>query len=87
MSIPSSTLGERHIFGCACLKHKCALTDGDGAFSHKIDYVKKIIGDSKSQRASKSHNWFKSYGDFAEWVDFAYQWSCIGKRLRLQPEI
>ena len=27
----------------------------------------------------------KSYGDFAEWVDFAYWWSFIGKGLRLQP--
>ena len=33
---------------------------------------------SKSQRASKSHNWFKSYGEFEEWVDFAYRWSFIG---------
>ena len=24
--------------------------------------------------ASKSHYWFKSYGDFAEWMDFAYWW-------------
>ena len=31
----------------------------------------QFLGDSKSQRASKSHFWFKSYGDFAEWVDFA----------------
>ena len=29
--------------------------------------------------------WFQSYGNFAEWVDFAYRWSCIGKSLRLQP--
>ena len=28
---------------------------------------------------------FKSYGDFAEWVDVAYWWSFIGKDLRLQP--
>ena len=40
---------------------------GDGAFSHKIDYI-----------ASKSHHWFKSYGNFAEWVDFAYWWSFSG---------
>ena len=26
-----------------------------------------------------------SYGDIAEWVDFAYWWSCIGKGLRLEP--
>ena len=35
--------------------------------------------------ASKSHNWFKSYGDFAELVDFAHWWSFIGKGLLLQP--
>ena len=23
-------------------------------------------------------NWFKNYGDFAEWVDFAYWWSFSG---------
>ena len=51
----------------------------DGALSHKIDWVRK------SQRPSKSHFWFKSYRDFAELVDFAYWWSCIGKGLRLQP--
>ena len=33
---------------------------------------------------SKCHHWFKSDGDFADWVDFAYWWSCIGKGLRLQ---
>ena len=26
-----------------------------------------------------------SYGDFAEWMDFAYWWSCIEEGLRLQP--
>ena len=26
MSTLSSTLGEWHIFGCACLKHKCQVT-------------------------------------------------------------
>ena len=36
---------------------------------------------SISWRASKSLFWFKSYGDFAERVDFAYWWSCIGKGL------
>ena len=34
-----------------------------------------MLGDYKSQRASKSQNWFKSYGNFAEWVDFAVCWS------------
>ena len=45
----------------------------------------EIVRDSKSQRASKSYYWFKSYGDFDERGDFAYWWSCIGKGLRLQP--
>ena len=31
-----------------------------------------FCGDSKSRRTSKLHYWFKSYGDFAEWVDFSY---------------
>ena len=57
------------------LRRRHALTVEYGAFNHKIDYVKK----------SKLYYWFKSYGDFAEWVDFAYWWSCIGKGLRLQP--
>ena len=42
----------------------------DGAFSHKIDYV---------TRASKLLNWFKSYSDLNELVDFAYWWSFIRK--------
>ena len=37
-------------------------------FSHKINCY-KFLGDSKLHRAFKSHYWFKSYGDFAEWVD------------------
>ena len=52
--------------------------NGDGAFSHKINYVTIFLGDSKSQRACKFHYWFKSYADFAEWVDFAYWWSFSG---------
>ena len=44
-----------------------------------------LLSDSKSWRASKSLYWFKSYGGFTEWVEFAYWWSCIGKGLRLQP--
>ena len=28
------------------------------------------LGPSKSLRTSKSHKWFKSCGDFAEWVNF-----------------
>ena len=30
-------------------------------------------------QGSKSHYWFKSYGNFAEWVDFAYWWSFSGE--------
>ena len=51
---------------------------GDGAFSNKIDWFFNIFGDSKSRRASKLHYLFRSYGDFAEWVDFAYWWSFSG---------
>ena len=35
-----------------------------------------------SQRISKLHHWFKSRGNFDEWVDFVYWWSCNGKGLR-----
>ena len=28
---------------------------------------------------------YASYGDFAEWMDFAHLWSFIGKGLHLQP--
>ena len=48
-----------------------APTVGNGACSHKIEYV-TILGDYKSQRTSKSHNWFKSYGNFAEKGNFSY---------------
>ena len=64
------------------LQHIHALIFENGAFSHKIGYV--TTQDSKYRRAANSHYWFKSYGDFAEWLDFAYWWSCIGKGLRLQ---
>ena len=40
------------------------------------------LGDSKSQRTSKLHDWFKSYSDFSEQRGFPYWWSCIGKGLR-----
>ena len=49
-----------------------ALIVEDGSFSHKIDFV--------------LHYWFKSYGNIAEWVDFDYWWSCIGKGLRADCE-
>ena len=38
-----------------------------------------VFSNSKSQRASKSHDMFKSYGNFVEWVDFAYWWSFIAE--------
>ena len=37
-----------------------------------------FLGDSKCQRTSKSHYWFKICGDFIEWVDFVYWWSFSG---------
>ena len=37
----------------------------------------------KSQRISKLSHWFKSCDSFAEWVNFAYWWSYIGKGLQL----
>ena len=40
---------------------------------------------SKSQRAYKLDQWFKSYSHLTERVDFAYWWSYFGKGLRLQP--
>ena len=47
-----------------------------------LSVIKKLcynfVGNSKSQRAFKSHYWFKSYSDFSELVDFAYWWSFIG---------
>ena len=66
------------------LRRRHALLVEDGVFGHKIDYVAFFLGDSKSWRASKLHYWFKSYDDFAEWLNFACWWSCIGKGLRLQ---
>ena len=54
------------------LQRRHTLMVGDGAFSHTGDYVTIFLADFKSWKTSKSHNWFKSYGNFAEWVDFAY---------------
>ena len=61
------------------LERRHSLTVENGAFSHEIDYV---TGGSKSWRASKLHDWYKSYSDFAEWEDFSCWWSCIGKGVR-----
>ena len=45
----------------------------------KNQTIFQFLEDSKSQRASKVHYWFKSYSDFAEWVEFAYWWSFSGE--------
>ena len=37
-----------------------------------LPYAGFFLRDSKFQRPSKLHYWFKSYGDFAQWMDFAY---------------
>ena len=70
------------------VQHRHFLTVEDGAFIHKINYI-IFLGDSKSRRASKLHYWFKSYGDFAECMDFAYSWSfsCGGQLHNYQSEI
>ena len=67
------------------LRRRHALVVADGASSHKIDYCYNFLENFKYQRASKLHHWFKSYGDFAKWVDFAHWWSFIGKSEHLQP--
>ena len=56
------------------LQRRYAQTVKDCASSYKIDYVKEII----------IFHWFKSYGNFGGWRDFALGWSFIGKGLRLQ---
>ena len=63
------------------LRRRHALTVADGSFSHNIDYFTIFM----EILNLKLHYWFKSYGDFAEGVDFAHWWSFIGKGLRLQP--
>ena len=60
------------------LRRRHALIVDNGAFIHKIDYVTMFFGDSKSRLAFKSLNGFNRYGNFAEWVDFAYWWSFSG---------
>ena len=56
------------------LRRRHAQTVRYCAFSHKIDYV-TIFKDILNL---EGHYWFKSYGDFSEWVDFAYWWSFSG---------
>ena len=41
---------------------------------------------SKSQRISRLHQSFKSFSKFAEWMDFAYWWSCIVEGVRAACE-
>ena len=42
------------------LRRRHAQIVQDGAFINLLCYI--YVGDSKSQRASKAHYWFKSYG-------------------------
>ena len=62
-------------------RRRHAQTVKNGASSHKTIYIDIFFRDFKSWRASKSLYWFQSYGNFVEWVDFDYWWSCIGKGL------
>ena len=50
----------------------------DRSLSYKIDYVIVIKKFLNPERASKSHQWFKSYGHFTEGVGFAYWWCFSG---------
>ena len=45
---------------------------GNGALSHKIYYITIFEEILNLKRTLKLHYWFKSYGDFAECVDFSY---------------
>ena len=51
----------------------------DGAFKNQIDYITifKVILNLEGHPNCISY-WFKSYGDLAEWVDFAYWWIFSG---------
>ena len=40
------------------------------------------LGHYKSQKLLQSYHWFKNYGDFAEWANFACWWSCIRKGMQ-----
>ena len=53
-------------------------TGKNGASSHKTNYI-YILSEILDLEG------FKSFGDFDEWVDFAYEWSYIGNGLRLKP--
>ena len=49
--------------------------------SSKLGSVDVLLQDifRKSRRASKSDQWFKSYGHFTKGVDFVYWWSFSGE--------
>ena len=61
------------------------------AKSKQIELVLLVIKETILQRfmasstISKLNNCSKRYGNFNEWVDFAFWWSCIEKGFRLQP--
>ena len=65
------------------LPQRQAKTVRGGASSHRL--CQQYMEDPKSESASLYYL-FKSYGDFAAVVDFAYWLSCIGKGIRLQPK-
>ena len=56
----------------------------DVASSHKINYVAPVSDILNIKVYQNCDIILKNCGDFAEWVSFAYWWSCIGKGLRLQ---
>ena len=58
-------------------RHRAKIVE-DGAFSHIKRLGYNFLEDSKSRMASKLHNWFKSNGNFAEWVDRVHWWSFSG---------
>ena len=64
-------------FPTTALRRRHAQTVRDTSLSYKIDcHSDQDL--SKSHRASKSVQWFKSYGLFTEEVDFACWWSFSG---------
>ena len=58
---------------------------GDGASSHKIDYFSKFKEILHLKGHQNRITGTRDTAIFAEWVDFAYWGSCIGKGLRPQP--
>ena len=66
----------RNHFPPTVLRRRHAQTVRDSSSSYKNSHSDQVL--SKSWRASKSHQWFKSYSHFTEGVDFAYWWSFSG---------